>query len=116
MIDMQGHIDGTFKSVPATRAVTGGSRVNGIWVETKGAPEPYDVNIQPASDREIDFLARGGERITDVRRVYVNEGNMEAITNNGEWNFLGQRWKTVKCDNRYWHNYCKLIVVRIDDQ
>lgn len=116
MIDMQGHLIGDLESVPAQREATGGSWVMGKWVETKGALEDYTVNIQPASDREIDFLFGGAERTLDVRRVYINEGDMEPIKNNGIWHFLGQRWKTVKCDNRWWNNYCKLIVVREDDQ
>lgn len=116
MIDMLGHVSGTFTSIPATRRMTGGGWVNGEWVEVVGDPQPYDINTQPASDREIDFLRNGGERITEARRVYINDGDMESVTNNGEWEFIGQRWKTVKCDNRYWNNYCKLIVMRIDDQ
>lgn len=34
----------------------------------------------------------------------------------GVWTFLGKRWKAVRVDNRYWRNYCKCIVERIDDQ
>lgn len=115
-IDMGGHIDLVFESVPATRSAMIGSFVDGIWTETLGVPVPYAVNIQPASDQEIDFLVQGGERITDVRRIYVNDGDIEVIDNKGQWNFLGLSWKTVKCDNRPWNNYCKLLVVRIDDQ
>lgn len=115
-IDMQGHVTGVFTSIPAFRHMTTGGWVDGKWVEIVADPQPFDINTQPATDREIDFLRNGGERITEARRVYINDGDMESITNNGEWEFLNQRWKTVKCDNRFWHNYCKLIVVRIDDQ
>lgn len=116
-IDMVGHVDGVLESIEAKRRKNLGDwGANGLWVEDFDAREPFTVNIQPASDREIDFLRNGGERITDARRVYVNDGEMENITLEGEWFFLGVRWKTVKCDNRYWNNYCKLIVMRIDDQ
>lgn len=115
-LSMQGHIDPVFESVPATRTVNGGSRVNGIWVPGAPVVSPYTVNIQQASLREIDFVRNAGERITDVRRVYINDGDMQAIDTTGTWNFLGQDWKTVSLDNRYWRDYCKVIVVRIDDQ
>lgn len=116
MIDMLSHVTGVFTSIKAVRYVRSGDWVDGKWVEVPGMPSPHDVNIQPASDREIDFLGYGADRINDVRRVYINDGDMEGVTDNSEWLFLEQRWKTVKCDNRFWNNYCKLIVVRIDDQ
>lgn len=116
-IDMIGHVDGVLESIEAHRRVMRGDwGANGLWVEDWGPWEPYTVNIQPASDREVEFLRNGGERILDARRVYVNDGEMEVITLEGEWLFLGVRWKTVKCDNRYWNSYCKLIVTRLDDQ
>lgn len=115
-LNMEGHIDEVFVSVAASRTVTGGSFVDGIWVPGAPVTLPYIVNIQPASDREVDFIRQGGERITDVRRIYINQGDMQLIDQTGTWAFLGQQWKTIKCDNRYWRNYCKVIVTRIDDQ
>jgi hypothetical protein len=113
---MEGHIDDVFVSVEASRTVTGGGWVDGIWTPRGAVTTPYIVNIQPASDREVDFLRQGGERITDVRRIYINQGEMQLIDQTGTWAFLGQQWKAVKVDNRYWRNYCKVIVMRIDDQ
>lgn len=114
---MTGMIDAVFVSVPATRtAMTGGGYVNGIFVPGATTTEAYVVNIQPVSERELDFLSQGGERIVDPRRIYINDGNMQLIDQTGEWEFLGQRWKTHRCDNRYWRDYCKCIVARIDDQ
>lgn len=115
-LDMQGQIDDVFKSVPATRTVTAGAYVNGIWVEGLETVTSYQVNIQPASDREIDFVRNAGERITDVRRIYINDFGMDNIDQTGTWEFSGQLWKAVKSDCRPWRNYCKCIVVRIDDQ
>ncbi|PPC95718.1 MAG: hypothetical protein CTY32_08555 [Methylotenera sp.] len=116
-LNMNGQIDSVFKSVPATRIVTtAGGYVNGIWVEGAETIEPYTVNIQPATDREIDFLSQGGERLVDVRRIYINEGNMQNIDSTGDWEFLGQRFKTIKTDNRYWRDYCKVFVSRYDEQ
>jgi len=116
-LNMEGQIDLVFVSVEASRTVgVGGQWVDGIW--TPGTPDtkPYVVNIQPASDREVDFIRQGGERITDVRRIYINQGEMQLIDQTGTWTFLGQQWKAVKCDNRYWRNYCKVLVMRIDNQ
>jgi len=115
-LDMGGHIDDAFRSVPATRTPIGGSYVNGRWTLTPGAPVSLDINTQPASDKEIDFLSQGGERITEARRVYVNSGDLNAINLKGEWEFLGVKWKEVSLDNRPWNNYCKALVVRKDDQ
>jgi hypothetical protein len=116
-LNMQGHIDDVFVSVPATRTVdVGGDWVEGIWTPGGPATTDYIVNIQPANDREIDFVQRAGERIFDVRRVYINEGDMQLVDQTGMWSFLSQQWKAVKCDNRWWRNYCKVIVTRIDDQ
>lgn len=116
-LNMEGQIDGVFESVEASRTVDdGGAWVDGIWTPGTPSTAPYIVNIQPASDREVDFLRQGGERITDARRIYINQGDMQLIDQTGTWAFLGQQWKAVKVDNRYWRNYCKVIVVRIDDQ
>lgn len=116
-LNMEGQIDGVFESVEASRTVdNGGAWVDGIWTPGAASATPYIVNIQPASDREVDFLRQGGERITDVRRIYINQGEMQLIDQTGTWEFLGQQWKAVKCDNRYWRNYCKVLVMRIDDQ
>jgi len=115
-LSMFGHIDDVFESVPATRTATGGAYVDGIYVPNNGTPEPYVINTQPATDREIDFIRQGGERITEVRRIYINQGNMQLIDQTGLWSFLGQAWKAVAVDNRYWRNYCRVMVVRIDPQ
>lgn len=116
-LNMQGQIDGVFQSVAASRTVdTTGAWVEGVWMPGVKVTTPYVVNIQPASLREMELIRQAGERITDVRRIYINEGQMQGIDQTGTWEFLGQRWKAWQCDNRYWRNYCKVIVVRIDDQ
>ncbi|MGH9932943.1 MAG: hypothetical protein ACREA9_27465 [Pyrinomonadaceae bacterium] len=116
-LSMFGHIDDVFKSVPATRTVTGGSSVDGIWVPGTPVTVDHIVNIQPVTQgREIDFLRNAGERIEDSRVIHLNDVNMQGVNQIGTWNFLGQSWKTVICDNRYWNDFCRLVVVRIDDQ
>lgn len=116
-LNMKGHIDNVFKSVPATFVSRGGSYINGIWVPViDEVVSTFKVTIQPLTDRELDFLERGGERIVDGRKIYVNNGDLNVITLQGDWEFLSQKWKAVKTDNRPWRNYCKVIVSRYDDQ
>lgn len=115
-LNMSGHIDNVFKSVPATHVGKSGSYVDGIWTETTSAPVSFQVNIQSLNDKEIDFLRQGGERIVDPRKIYVNSGDLNSIQLDGEWVFLGQRWKVIRTDNRPWRNYCRVIVDRYDVQ
>ena len=116
-LDMRGQVDAVFKSVEATRTITtNGEYFNGIWQPGQVIRSTFIANLQPASDREIDFLIQGGERVIDARRLYISDGDTTGIDNTGDWEFLGKRWKTVKSDNRPWRNYCKLIVSLYDDQ
>lgn len=112
---MTGTIDDVFQSVPATRSVNAGSYVDGIWQDGASTSKDYKVTIQPANDREIDFVRNAGERITDVRKIYINDKNMDDIDQTGTWEFSGQQWKAVQVDCRPWRDYCKVLVVRIDD-
>jgi len=116
-LSMSGHIDQVLESIPAVLTVTPGSYVDGIW--TDGTPveyTDYTVNVQPVSDQELSYLVQGGERLTDVRVLHVNNGDLTVITSTGVWNFIGLQWKTIKLDNRYWNDYCRIVVSRIDDQ
>jgi hypothetical protein len=116
-LNMVGHIDPVFVSIAATRTShTGGGYVDGIWQDGTTTTTSHTVTIQPASDREIDTIERGGERIVDARRVYVNDGVLASIRQADIWEFDGQLWKCHKLDNRPWRNYCKAIVSRIDEQ
>jgi hypothetical protein len=116
-LDMFGQIDDVFVSIPADRiSKSGGAYVDGIFVPGVETVTPHTVTIQPASDREIAALSGGGERVVDLRRVYVNDGVLASISEADDWSFDGQLWKTVKLDNRPWRNYCKAIVSRYDEQ
>lgn len=115
-LNMKGHIDLVFKSVDATHVGKSGKYVDGIWTSVQSDPVSFTVNIQPLSDKELDFLSQGGERIIDGRKIYVNSGDLNSIQLDGEWVFLGQRWKVIRTDNRPWRNYCKVTVSRYDGQ
>lgn len=116
-LDMSDFIDPVFESVPASRTKEiAGSFVDGKWVDGTIAITNHTVNIQPASDREIQSIERGGERIVDARRIFINDGIDASISQADIWEFLGQKWKCHAVDNRPWRNYCKAIVSRIDQQ
>jgi len=117
MLDMEGHIDDCFESAPATRTPVAGSYVGGKWVDASGLSTPHAVTIQPVSEKEIDSLSQGGERLVDARKIYINDGDLYSISPSDDWAFTGidGTFKTVKLDNRPWRNYCKAIVSRKDD-
>lgn len=117
-LDMAGHIDGIFQSTPAFRASkTNGEYVNGRWVRGDVALTEHRVTLQPATDREIDFLQRAGERVTDVRKVYVNDDTVYTYNEADTWTFAGVdgTFKTISIDDRPWRTYTKIMVSRLDD-
>ena len=116
-LDFTGFVGEVFKSVDATRTGhTGGSYASGKWVPGIEADSPHTVNLQPATDKEIDFLSDGAERITDARRVYVNDGDLYYIAESDTWTFAGVDgvFKTMAADLRPWRGYARLIVARQD--
>ena len=120
-LDMAGHVEGEFVSLVVTRTPQPGAYdADGIWQATPGQPVPHSANVQPASDREIANARAVGERITDVRRLYLNDGITPSLAPSDMWQmdvgYGTKNWKTVALDNRPWRNYCKVIVVRLDDQ
>ncbi len=116
-LDMAGHIDDVFESLPAIRiSNTGGGYVNGLWVDGAEVQSSHRVTLQPLNTREIQNLSAAGERITDVRKIYVNDGILTSISQADDWEIDGQRWKCIALDNRPWRNYCKAIISRYDVQ
>ena len=115
-LDMMGFIDPVFTSIPATRiAKTGGGYdSDGIYQPGVETTTSHTVNIQPATDREIETLEKGGERIVDARVLNINDGIDASISPADVWEFDGQRYKCHALDNRYWHNMCRAVVSRID--
>ena len=117
-LDMLGHIDDCFQSVPANRTASiGGSYVDGLWVDGTDTVTPHKVTVQPVTEKEIDSLDIGQERIGDMRKIYVNDGDLYSIAEADTWKLTGidGTFRCVKLDNRPWRNYCKAIVVRLDD-
>lgn len=116
---MGGMIDAVFESTDATLTTYAADYLNGILINTQTQFGGYIVNVQPASDKEIEWLKQGGERTVDVRRVYVNDGDFAAIELGAIWEFdalPGQQYKIVKLDNRPWRSYCKCLATALDGQ
>ncbi len=118
-LNMSGHIDVTFKSLLANRIVKSGGYVNGLPVQSDGDKTPHSVNVQPLTAREIQHLDVGGRRISDIRKIYVNDGLLAEIQPADEWEFdangRGQeRYETVDLDSRPWRNYCRVVVALRD--
>lgn len=121
-LSMSGHIDDTFRSLSASRiAKSGGGYVNGFPVQGSEQKIPHIVNVQTVTDREIQHLDIGGRRISDVRKIYVNDGVLAEINEADDWEFdangRGQeRYETLSMDSRPWRDYCRVIVVLRDER
>ena len=119
-LSMSNHVSGILKSHTATQTKITGSRVDGIWVEGTPVEVPnIDVNVQPASDRELATLAFGGRRLVDVRRVYINTPVNISLSESDIWEFdcelTGQRFETIKTDVRPNRSYFKIFVSKLDE-
>lgn len=114
-LSMTGHVSGVMKShdVVQVRKI-GGGRVDGAWVDGADERHTYDATIQQASDREIQTLTQGGERLTDVRRIWINDPIDLSLAESDQWEFEGQVWRSIKNDNRPWRDYAKIFVSRLD--
>lgn len=119
-LDMSDHIDDDFQSIPATRFARSGSRgSDGRWTEGAETSTPHKITLQPLSEREKQNLGEGAERLEDLRKIYVNDGDLYSLTPQDEWEFdspdlAGIRFTVYMMDNRPWRNYCKCVVHRND--
>ena len=118
-LDMSGHIDQDFSRGVANRIIyPDQERVNGRWVEGSPlAPVPYNVNIQPLTDKEFKSIDSGGLRKTDFRKIYINNGDTSNITNEDDWTLqdLDGIFKVKDLDNRPSINYCKIVLGKEDE-
>lgn len=121
-LSMLNFVSGDMQSTVGTRYSTtgGGYGTDGRWIDGTEDTTPHDVNLQPATPKQIDSLDLGGERAVDVRNVWVNDTEiaLAKIAKADEWTFDGVagRFKCVKLDNRssFQRDYCKAVVSLID--
>ena len=119
-LSMGGHVSGILKTHNATQRKITAGYVDGIWVEGMGVDStPVDVNIQPASMREIQSLSLGGRRINDTRRVYINTSAAVSLAEGDLWLFdnelSGKAYECISFDYRPTRDYCKLFVSIVTD-
>ncbi len=115
-LSMSGHIDNDFDSQMALQFVpVTHTEENGVFHEVEGQPVDYTANIQPMSMKEISYLGIGLERINDIRKAYINSGDLTVLQSfSGYFLLGGVRYKPVMMDIRISRDYCKLILTKRD--
>lgn len=119
-LNMSDFMDDTMESFAATRFQIPESRDSkGRVVKGAETESPHSVNVQPLSEQEINNLGIGADRVNDFRKIYVNDGDLYAITPQDEWEFdspelVGIRFTSYKMDLRPSRSYCKAVVHRND--
>ena len=122
MLDMFGQIDGVFKSVSATIYKYQGDYTGpgGAWEQTLTSTEKNVlINVQPVTDKKSEYLTgQGGGKVTqDLRKIYINDGNMIYPDQDGvrfvvEFD-AGQgvkKWSVLESDSRPWRTRCRAYV------
>lgn len=124
-LNMRGHVSGPFathKGVQRNRyqstIVDFEQKLALVYLDT------FDANVQPVSDREIEFLQIGAERINDVRVVHRNDGKGIDVSSPGQLADIlvfaetpdkpATWWKSIATDYRPWHNFCRAVVAKLD--
>ena len=105
-----------FYPYKATRFTSEGTYNDiGIWQKNLVKKDIYNVNKQPSTPKEKDFLERGGERIIETSNIYLdNSVDTTIITEKDFWKINEIMYKTISLDNRPIRNYCKIVISRID--
>lgn len=124
-LNMRGHVSGPFISHRGVQRMRFSSEI--IDFEPKLVMtllDTFDANVQPASDKEIEILQIGAERINDIRVIHRNDGNGIEVSTPGNladilvfaespdkpvtW------WKAMATDYRPWHNLCRAVIAKLD--
>lgn len=123
-LNMMGHVSGPFITHPAVTLERYATRfINHKPAVSLEYTDTFAANIQQATEREIEFLNIGGERINDVRVVHRNDGkgiivsvgeNLADLLIFSDGITEETYWKSVNTDYRPWHNFCRATVVRLD--
>ena len=124
-LNMRGHVSGPFithKSVVLNRYSS--EIVDFEPVLTISYTDTFNANVQPVSDKEIEFLQIGAERINDVRVIHRNDGKGIEVSTPGKLADIlvfaetpdnpATWWKSIATDYRPWHNFCRAVVAKLD--
>ena len=124
-LNMRGHVSGPFithKGVQLNRyeskVVDFEPKLTLVYFDT------FDANVQPVSDKEIEFFQIGAERINDVRVIHRNDGKGIEVSTAGKLADIlvfaetpdkpTTWWKSIATDYRPWHNFCRAVVAKLD--
>lgn len=124
-LNMRGHVSGPFvthKGVVLKRYTS--EIIDFEPALTLSYTDTFNANVQPVSDKEIEFLQIGAERINDVRVIHRSDGKGIEVSTSGKladilvfaetpdkpvtW------WKSIATDFRPWHNFCRAVVAKLD--
>lgn len=124
-LNMRGHVSGPFITHPGVVL----NRYTSEIVDFEPAltlsyTDSFNANVQPVSDKEIEFLQIGAERINDVRVIHRNDGKGIEVSVPGQLADIlvfaetpGKEptwWKSIATDYRPWHNFCRAVVAKLD--
>lgn len=110
-------IDDEFSTAIGTRFSRHSSYVDGRLVVNQARGDERKVDVRPASERQIQFLASGGERVIEILNLYVNTGDI-AVVEKGDYWTLSDRdgtFKAVSLDKRLSTGRCRVTVSKLDD-
>lgn len=124
-LNMRGHVSGPFITHKGVQLNRYESKV--VDFEPKLTLvyfDKFDANVQPVSDKEIEFFQIGAERINDVRVIHRNDGKGIEVSTAGKLadilvfaetpNKPTTWWKSIATDYRPWHNFCRAVVAKLD--
>ena len=124
-LNMRGHVSGPFithKGVILNRYTS--EIIDFEPVLTLTYTDSFNANVQPVSDKEIEFLQIGAERINDVRVIHRNDGKGIEVSVPGQLADIlvfaetpdkePTWWKSIATDFRPWHNFCRAVVAKLD--
>ncbi|KQQ62969.1 hypothetical protein ASF66_01035 [Pseudomonas sp. Leaf129] len=124
-LNMRGHVSGPFITHRGVQLNRYDSRVVDFEQRlTLVYFDRFDANVQPVSDKEIEFFQIGAERINDVRVIHRNDGKGIEVSTTGKLADIlvfaetpdkpATWWKSIATDYRPWHNFCRAVIAKLD--
>ena len=124
-LNMRGHVSGPFVTHSGVQRMRFSSEVVDFEPKlTQALLDTFDANVQPASDKEIEFLQIGAERINDIRVIHRNDGKGIEVSTPGNLADIlvfaetpdkpPTWWKAMATDYRPWHNFCRAVIAKLD--
>lgn len=124
-LNMRGHVSGPFITHPGVVLNRYTSEIIDFEPAiTLSYTDSFNANVQPVSDKEIEFLQIGAERINDVRVIHRNDGKGIEVSVPGQLADIlvfaetpdkePTWWKSIATDFRPWHNFCRAVVAKLD--